>query len=120
MTVGPTPSPSYSNIVVSPETCEAIKDIRDVTNTGGFTTCTVNDACDILTCVTYNIYVTSFQLFQCTTPPSVHVIMTDHEGLVYDNVIHESTNVEIRETGSVLIVTLLQKQDAIAMKASVY
>ena len=117
MTVGPTPSPF--SIVVSPETCQAIKDIRDVTNSGGFSTCTVNDACDTLTCLSYSTYVTSFQLLQCITPPSVHVIMTDHEGLVYDNVIHQSTNVEIRDTGSVMIVTLQQKQDAIAMKASI-
>ena len=119
MTVDATPSPSPM-LAVSPETCQAIEDIRDTTNDGAFATCTVNNVCDTLTCVSLNEYTTSFQLLQCLRPPGIHFVMYDSNNKIYDDIIRNTTQIPIGSTSSTLILTLEHNEGSITVKASVY
>ena len=111
-----TGTPVPSQVIVSPRTCDALKGIRDQTNTGGsLSTCSVNNQCDTLKCVVLDEYTVSFQPNPCLDPPGIHVIVNEGNEEIYNEIITETTKIPVGDFFS-LTVNLKLEDDGFVMK----
>ena len=111
-------SPKPITVVVSPETCKAIKDAKDDTNARNkfFVSCSVNPECDTMTCITFNEYSSSFQIKPCLDPPSVHVVVADGGVKVYDDVVSETTTINIPNKPFTMTVGITQEDGGLGIQ----
>ena len=114
-----TPTPSLPPQQISPQTCQALKDIRDAANNIGLSVCSVNvnSICDTVSCVTFNQYTSSFQILPCLDPPSVHAMILDNDDQLYDGTISNTTSISLSNSAT-LLVGLTQQENAISIKVS--
>lgn len=110
----PTPTGMVQQ-TTSDETCAVLKNISETanTNTEGLTVCSVNGACDIVTCIILNEYVSMYHLLSCEDTPGVHVIFNQGENELYNDVITDSTEEIFIDDGAAKITIIVQQKEDI-------
>ena len=115
-TTTPTASP-VPNEEISPQTCQSLKDIRDNTTLSGYTTCTVNDICDTVECLSFSEYDSSIQVLPCRDPPAIHFTLLYDGEEIFNKILTNSTNITVTDV-IVLIVGISQKDNAIGFEVN--
>lgn len=108
--------PSPTNIVVSPETCSALKSIA---NHSLLSQCSTNVPCDTIQCSVTG-YSSNFQILPCHDPPGFHVTMYDPDNRkIYDHIVTNTTTIPVSESNGVYLVMVLERSivnDTIAVE----
>lgn len=117
-TTTPTPTGMVRQIT-SDETCAVLKNISDTTNINvqGLAECSVNAACDTVTCIILNEYDSSYHLLSCQETPGVHVLFYQGDNELYNGVITDSAEeIFIDDGAAKIIITVQQKENSISIE----
>ena len=82
------------------------------------TYCRTNPACDTLDCIAQS-YRSLYQILPCSNPPAVRVTAYDFEGVVFNGVVTNYTNVSLPYYSKLMITVNHDKPDAIRLEVSI-
>lgn len=111
------PTINHKSQGISPETCNALKIVRDKINENDMATCELNANCDTITCEANKQYLVEFRLSPCEDPPTFHMVLSNNEDILYEGTITETTSIPIM-TMAKFTITLKHREDSVNVKVS--